>query len=415
MILYFGREWRDDVSIPRYWTKAKIRIEQKSVEEMILLKSRRIMIVGEVLLNRGVEKNMNRIQFQFLEYFVANEDLEMRCLRSNWIRMMPTDPSILTKTVCRTKEVEMNFNKFQLSDCNAIFSEIALCKDLKLKKLDLDSNDIKGVDPRTLSSAVTRLTEVSLSRTSMSTNQLNYLLKDISCSKSYNLRILKLEANRLSKVPDDILAKAVCRLVEIDLKQTKITTEQLDALFTEISQASYCKLQNLNLRWNYNMYPTNVQLLAKAACRLVQINLQFAKITSKQVDALFTEIAQASDCKLQNLYLSCIDISHTNAQLLAKAVCRLVEIDLEKTKITPEQVDALFTEISQASYCKLQNLNLSCNDISHTNAQLLAKAVCRLVKVDLDETGITTEQLNALKETEISLASDCKLQIFRYY
>ena len=51
MILYCDRKWRDEVGIPRYWKKALMRITRKKVKEMILLKSTRIMIVGEVVLD----------------------------------------------------------------------------------------------------------------------------------------------------------------------------------------------------------------------------------------------------------------------------------------------------------------------------------------------------------------------------
>ena len=101
----------------------------------------------------------------------------------------------------------------------------------------LDGHNIEGADPRTLSSAVTRLKDVSLSEAFLSTNQLNYLLKDISCSRNSYLRILQLTGEYLSEVLRDVFSKGVCRLVEINLYDTGIITKQVSSLFTEISQA----------------------------------------------------------------------------------------------------------------------------------------------------------------------------------
>merc|ERR1711954_615532 len=140
---------------------------------------------------------------------------------------MPKAPSILAGTICRAEQVKMTRNSFQLSEYNPIFSEIAHCKNLKLKTLILYGGNIKGVDPKTLSSAITRLKEVSLSEAFLSTNQLNILLKDISCSRNSYLRILELYGEDLSEVLSDVFAKGVCRLLEINL------SEQFDALFAE--------------------------------------------------------------------------------------------------------------------------------------------------------------------------------------
>ena len=77
------------------------------------------------------------------------------------------------------------------------------------------------------------------------------------------------------------------------------------------------------------------------------------------------------------------DLSSVRPELLTKALSKIEDVRLEDASLTPEQLNALFCSISSDETNKIKRLDLSKNNLSSIEPQLLAQAVSKLKKANL--------------------------------
>lgn len=99
---------------------------------------------------------------------------------------------------------------------------------------------------------------------------------------------------------------------------------------------------------------------------------------------------------LQHLNLYGVDLSSVEAQLLAKAVGRLHKVNLGWTRLTGDQAITVFREVIKSG--TLADMNMFRVNLSDVPSDLLAEAVSRLTIVKLTDTRLRTDQLAALLE-----------------
>ena len=113
------------------------------------------------------------------------------------------------------------------------------------------------------------------------------------------------------------------------------------------------------------------------------------------------------------------DLSRVSPQLLARAASRLVSLDLSYIGLTSQQARAIFTSLGYQP-SKLRRLVISDNDLSTVDPRLLAKAVNQLDFVNLDSTLLTGPQVEAILAQSLQKTSLKTLQMsnkfsLRYY
>ena len=98
-----------------------------------------------------------------------------------------------------------------------------------------------------MSAAVTKLERLNLESSGLTSDQTGAIFSTIqmSCSR---LRSLELQHNDLSSVEPGLLARAVTRLEEVNFQNTEMTTEQLTATLTALSEGH--RLRKLRLAGN---------------------------------------------------------------------------------------------------------------------------------------------------------------------
>ena len=79
---------------------------------------------------------------------------------------------------------------------------------------------------------------------------------------------------------------------------------------------------------------------------------------------------------------------------MAEAMVRLENVDLVRTSLTPDQVQSIFTKISNCENLKLTELDISQNILSSVPADVLVKAISRLERVW--NTSLTRDQVTAI-------------------
>jgi len=241
-----------------------------------------------------------------------------------------------------------------------------------------------GVSAEILASAVSHLHIVHLC--CLTTEQCVALLKAILSSDT--LTILSLNVY-LSKVPPELLANSISRLQDVNLRFTALTTDQLVALLK--ASLSSTTLTNVSLE-GAKLSEVPAELLANSISRLQVVNLSCTKLTTEQCVALLK--ASISSTSLTNVNLYGANLSKVPAELLANSISRLQDVNLHLTYLTTEQCIALLK--ASLSSTTLTNVDLGFVDLSEVPAELLANSISRLQEVYLCATNPTTEQCAAL-------------------
>ena len=97
-------------------------------------------------------------------------------------------------------------------------------------------------------------------------------------SGHHRLRLLNLCTNDLSSVPVQTLVTGISGLEKVMLANTRLTTEQVSAICSQLSSLEHCRLTALDLSYN-NLSSAPVELLA-AISRLEKLGLTIM-ITSR--------------------------------------------------------------------------------------------------------------------------------------
>ena len=156
------------------------------------------------------------------------------------------DPQILADAVCKLEDSNLNYTKLTALQIKAIFTAISSKKNIPLKALNIAHNEMQ-VRPELLSAAVTKLERLNLESSGLSSDQTGAIFSAIQTPGS-RLRSLELQHNDLSSVEPGLLARAVTRLEEVNFQNTEMTTEQLTATLTALSEGH--RLRKLRLVGN---------------------------------------------------------------------------------------------------------------------------------------------------------------------
>ena len=107
---------------------------------------------------------------------------------------------------------------------------MAMTTNSPLKILKLAKNEVNSVDAKLLGQAVNQLEEVDLYDTKLTTQQAeNILVAIITSSK---LKVLNIQNNKLSSVDPDIMAKAVNKLDSVEMYNTDLTQQQITKILS---------------------------------------------------------------------------------------------------------------------------------------------------------------------------------------
>ena len=176
-------------------------------------------------------------------------------------------------------------------------------------------------------------------------------------------------------------------------------------VFDSISEG--CKIKILDVEGNI-LTQLDPQILADAVCKLEDSNLNYTKLTALQIKAIFTAISSK-----KNIPLKALNIGHNEMQvrpeLLSAAVTKLERLNLESSGLSSDQTGAIFSAL-QAPGSRLRSLELQHNDLSSVEPGLLARAVTRLEEVNFQNTEMTAEQVTA---TLTALSEDHRLRKLR--
>ena len=143
----------------------------------------------------------------------------------------------------------------------------------------------------------------------------------------------------------------------------------------------------MDLNIGGNEVQVKPELLAVAVTKLERLNLNSSGLSSSQTEAIFAAI-QAPGSRLRTLELQHNDLSSVDPGLLARAVTRLEEVNLQNAKMTPGQVRATLTALCGGHCLKRLRLVDSCLSDEHLTEELVGSTIQKLEGVDHDLASI---------------------------
>merc|ERR1712032_18218 len=240
----------------------------------------------------------------------------------------------------------------------------ALEKGGKIQELNLSLNSYRENEGFTTDADLNRVTELGC-RVIPNCRTVQLRLFDLikwpelfialSSVTSHSLEELDISKNNLSKYETAAAAAlaaaaaaaavtpaaAVVKIVRVKLMETELTKLQSSSIFKRICGEGG-RIEDLDIMFN-NLSQLDEDYLAKAATRLVRLNLGWTKLNERQLERMFERLDahKKKKGKLRELKLSGVDLSWMDGRLLGKVVSRLEVVDLNFTRLREEQLTAL--------------------------------------------------------------------------
>ena len=152
-----------------------------------------------------------------------------------------------------------------------------------LRRLEMGRVFLAAVEPGLLALAMTRLEGVDISHTDLTRQQAETVSANM-CSGDIQLKSLKLAGTDLSSMEPDLLARAVSRLEQVDLRATGLTGQQAEAILTAV-RAADSQLRTLDLAGN-DLSSVEPGLLAEVINMLEEVVINFTQLSRQQAEAI---------------------------------------------------------------------------------------------------------------------------------
>ena len=186
----------------------------------------------------------------------------------------------------------------------------------------------------------------------------------LAVAQHKSLKRLDFAYTDLTSVEPIVLARAICKMEEVDLGKSQFSPEQANLIFQHLSKHN--SLQSLNL-FSTNLFAVRPQQLAQAVTQVHQVTLWSCRLTPRHSEAIFR--AMTSSCKLRKLDLSYNNLSTVNPNVLAAAINLLKSADLGCTCLTGEQASTILSY--QIISSSLQVSAILCQTLASTSLESL--------------------------------------------
>ena len=176
---------------------------------------------------------------------------------------------------------------------------------------------------------------------------------------------------------DSLLGRA-SRLIQVCITSSYISEEQTEAVLRALNASTRLRRLNIGDKSRLtSLHLVGPDRLARAARWLEELNLQRTGVSAVQTEA-FLRVITSKNNIMKSISLSdCAkltfgrDLSGVSADLLARAATRLVSLNLSYIGLTSQQARAIFTVLCDLP-SQLKCLVISDNDLSTVEPGLLA-------------------------------------------
>ena len=179
--------------------------------------------------------------------------------------------------------------------------------------------------------------------------------------------------------------------------------QRLDNDSLEIIKSS--KISKITLK-DCSLTETCPYLIAKCFCQMEIVNLVCTHMDKSQVREVMNHISKhvtpmkelRFDSILSNAfgYGSFVDLSEVPSDIVSSALNKIEHLELGRTELTTEQLTKFFEDMAVET--RVQNFTLTGNVISQVCPKILSQGLSKLVNLTLNHTKLTTDQVEKILE-----------------
>ena len=398
------KRWAEVGQAPILWTWASITIGESDLGSIgEVLSSRKLSAVRRLRVTSPLSEETA------IQAIVKHPGLKKVHLKvESSIQGSGGKPRLLAQLLGKLEQLELLWPAFNLQESKAMCA--GLKRNKKLNTFCLKKNNITSLSPNLLSRALIHLQKLDLDEVELTREQTTAAFELLLTS--FQLKKLRIRKVDLSFVEPSLMSHLVSKLEEVSLEATGLTSGQGRAIFEKLNETEV--LRKLDLNGN-SLSQVNADLLSKVVAKLEVANLSNTSLNPRQTVALCYELVYGSS-KLTTLLLNDNNLSVVNRLVLARAVSQIEEVGLCSTSISTSQAEAVFAasvrpndEKSKefngedldlamlqvdiyASWHKkprrLRRLDMRDNDLSSVDQKFLARAIKSLDWVNFEGTSM---------------------------
>ena len=230
-------------------------------------------------------------------------------------------PQTLARAVVRLEEVSLFVTNLSPAQITLLLETVLETADLRLRSLDICDNDLSSIPVTVLVEAVMRIEEINLYHTLLTQQHLESLISTIAQHKEGKLRKLDLRHNDLSSISSETLSLAISKLEKIALDNTELSQKQIITILTRIIDPE-TKLTHLELGRN-NLSKVPLDLLTRAVVRLEDVTLSDCQLSPLNITAMFITISERKELRLASLDMRENELSCVPGDVLASLRARI--------------------------------------------------------------------------------------------
>ena len=259
--------------------------------------------------------------------------------------------------------------KLSENQVKKIYTAVATSpRPLTLKTLDVPVEFMSFIPANILAAATVKLESVSLGGW-LEAEHLQQILQSIENTEPHllSVRSVRLQGHAFygkvwNEISPGLLVSAACRLESLAMRGTHLDSSWVSQLLSTI-QNSDVTLKNLDISDNKKpLDRIDFGDLGAALRTLKTIKFRYAHFEEEQMIKFFENIKHNSVCtELDVSYFN--DLAAVSADLLAEVVVNIERVNLEETRLGSEQVQAIFSKIRETPNIKLRELILGQHEI----------------------------------------------------
>jgi len=214
-------------------------------------------------------------------------------------------------------------------------------------------------------------------------------------------QVLDLSNNNLQHVPASVLSGAFSRVKDLDLSLTDLKPNQIKEILMNLPLTERLNLSDLDIK------EVNPSLLATVTPNLCALTLNDTQMTDSQKEVLFAALASQEQPVGELIDVSGVSLASLDPTLLLKGLKRTRIVNLQNTWLSQQQLNAIFSSLES---CAIEELNLSSNNCSEMRTDELLAAAVSLKRLDLRSSRLPVEAVLEFMDVQGSDDS-CKLII----
>ena len=357
--------------------------------------------------HNGITDHAAKVITNFLSQNSKLEDLDL-----SYNNLQAAGAIKIAKIINIKSLIKFNISHNEITDYAAESIANFLSRHCKLQELDISFNYLKaaGIVKIVQLSNITDLIKFNISQNGIT----DYAVESIANFLSQNSKLQELDIsyNNLTKVNiiKIVELKGITNLMKFNISHSHngITDHAAESIANFLSKNS--KLEELDLSYN-NLQATGAMKIAKLSniLGLIKFNISHNAITDHAAESIAHFLSQNS--KLEELDLSHNHLQTAGAIEIAKTseITKLKKFNISHNSITDHAAEFIASFLSSNS--KLEELNLSYNSLQTEGAiritEVIMSSVTNLIKLNLSHNGITE---HAAEFIATFLSKNCKLQ-----